>query len=57
MMCKELVANRASNGVLIVGLPSEITLGGFGRPTELTHVVVQGSPDDMAAFDTSRRGI
>ncbi len=54
---KELVAKARPNGVTVVGLPSEITLVAFGRPTELTRVVVQGDADDVAAFEASSRGI
>ena len=47
----------AGRVVHLVGLPSEIALIGFGRATELTHVVIQGEPDDVAAFEASPRGI
>jgi uncharacterized protein (TIGR03085 family) len=47
----------AGRTVHLVGLPSEITLIGFGRATALTRVVIQGDPDDVAAFEASPRGI
>ena len=54
---KDLVAHKAPRGVLVVGVPSEITLVAFGRPTSLARVVVQGDADDVAAFEASQRGV
>ena len=54
---KDIVAHKAPPGVLVVGLPSEITLIAFGRPTSLARIVVQGDADDVAAFEASQRGI
>ena len=53
----DVVVRKGANAVLVVGLPSEITLVGYGRPTALTRVVLQGEPDDVAAFEASPRGI
>lgn len=53
----DVVARRAPNGVLVVGLPSEITLVAFGRATELARVVIQGDAEHIAAFEASARGV
>jgi len=53
----EVAVNKKPNGVVVVGLPSEITLVAYGRPIDLTRVVVQGDADDVAAFAASPRGI
>jgi len=52
----DLVARRGGSPVFVVGEPSEITLVGYGRPTELTRVVLQGEAVDVAAFEASPRG-
>lgn len=54
---KDVVARKAPNGVILVGLPSEITLLAFGRSPDLARVVIQGEPDHVAAFVSSERGI
>ena len=53
----DVVVKKAPNGVVVVGLPSEITLVAYGRPTELTRVVVQGDADDDVMFQASPRGV
>ena len=39
--------------MIVVGLPSEVTLVGYGRPTGLARVVLEGDADDVAAFESS----
>ena len=53
----ELVARKGEPAVHLVGEPSEIALLAFGRPTVRTRVVIQGDPNDVAAFEASPRGI
>lgn len=52
-----VVARKGEPAVHLVGEPSEITLVAFGRPTELTRVVVQGDAADVERFESSPRGI
>ncbi len=54
---EDVVAHRGPDGVIVVGLPSEIVLVAFGRPTGLTRVILQGDADDVAAFEASSRGM
>lgn len=54
---KDVVAKQGPNGVVLVGLPSEITLLAFGRSPDLARVVIQGEPEHAAAFVASERGI
>lgn len=54
---KDLAVRSGPNGVVVVGLPSEITMVAYGRPTEFARVVLQGDPDDVAAFEASPRGV
>jgi uncharacterized protein (TIGR03085 family) len=54
---EDLVAHKGPNGVIVVGLPSEITLVGFGRPTGMARIVLQGDTDDVAEFEASARGV
>lgn len=53
----EVVAKKGTRSVTLVGLPSEIVLTGFGRPDDLIRVVIEGEPDDIAAFRASDRGL
>jgi uncharacterized protein (TIGR03085 family) len=53
----DAVVRKGEPSVHIVGEPSEIALVAFGRATELTRVVVQGEPDDVARFEASSRGL
>lgn len=53
----DAVVKKGDPSVHIVGEPSEIALIGFGRPTDRTQVVVQGTPDDIAKFESSPRGL
>jgi uncharacterized protein (TIGR03085 family) len=53
----EVTVHKGEPVVRLVGEPSEIALIGFGRPTNLTHVVLQGAGPDIAAFEASPRGI
>ena len=53
----DVLVRKAPRGVVVVGLPSEVTLVGYGRPTGLARVVVQGNGDDVAEFEASPRGV
>ncbi|MEP7202627.1 MAG: TIGR03085 family metal-binding protein [Ilumatobacteraceae bacterium] len=53
----DIVAKKGERGVTLVGLPSEITIHAFGRPLDKVHVVVQGDPADIEAFEASPRGM
>ncbi len=53
----DAVVRKGEHAVHLVGEPSEIALVAFGRPTELTRIVVQGEPDDIAGFEASPRGV
>jgi uncharacterized protein (TIGR03085 family) len=52
----DAVVKKREPSVHVVGEPSEIALIAFGRPTDRTHVVVQGAPEDVARFEASPRG-
>jgi uncharacterized protein (TIGR03085 family) len=53
----DVVVKKGDPAVHVVGEPSEIALIGFGRPTDRTQVVVQGTPEDIAKFEASPRGL
>jgi uncharacterized protein (TIGR03085 family) len=53
----DVVVKKGEPAVHVVGEPSEIALLAFGRPTDKTHVVVQGAPGDIAKFEASPRGL
>ena len=53
----DVVVKKGDPLVHVVGEPSEIALLAFGRSTDKTHVVVQGTPDDIAKFESSPRGL
>jgi len=53
----DAVVHKGPSTVFLVGQPSEVTLLGYGRPTDRTRVVLQGEPADIAAFEASPRGI
>ncbi len=53
----DVVVKKGEPAVHVVGEPSEIALIAFGRPTDRTHVVVQGTPEDIAKFEASPRGL
>jgi uncharacterized protein (TIGR03085 family) len=53
----DIVAKKSGKEVIVVGLPSEILLHSYGRPLDKCRVVVQGDPDDVAAFEASPRGM
>jgi len=53
----DIVANKDASGVVVVGLPGEIVLHGFGRSADKVRIVVQGEPGQIEAFDASPRGI
>jgi uncharacterized protein (TIGR03085 family) len=52
----DVVVKKGDPLVHVVGEPTEIALLAFGRSTDKTHVVVQGTPDDIAKFEASPRG-
>lgn len=52
----DVVAHRGPSPVIVVGLPPELALVAFGRPTNRARVVVQGEPEDVAAFEAAGRG-
>ncbi len=54
---EDIVVKKGEPGVILVGLPGEITLHGFGRPLDKVHVVVQGDREDIDAFEASQRGL
>ena len=53
----DIVAKRGEPGVVLVGLPGEILIHAYGRPLDKVHVVVQGAPEDVEAFEASPRGM
>ena len=53
----DIVAKKGDRGVILVGLPGEVVLHSFGRALDRCHVVVQGEPADVAAFQASPRGM
>ena len=53
----EVIARKGEPSVRLVGEPSEIALLVFGRPTNRTHVVIQGAGPDIAAFEAAERGL
>ena len=53
----DIVVKKGERGVILVGLPGEIVIHAFGRPLDKVHVVVQGDPADVEAFEASPRGM
>lgn len=53
----DIVANKDSPGVVLVGEPGEIVLFGFGRQADKVRLVVQGAPAQVEAFEGASRGI
>lgn len=53
----DAVVHKGPRPVFLVGPPSELALVVYGRPTARTRVVLQGEPDDVAAFEAAPRGI
>jgi len=53
----DIVVKKGERGVVLVGLPGEIVIHAFGRPLDKVHVVVQGDPADIEAFEASPRGM
>jgi uncharacterized protein (TIGR03085 family) len=53
----DIVVKKGDKGVTLVGLPGEIVIHAFGRPLDKVRVVVQGDPEDVAAFEASPRGM
>jgi hypothetical protein len=53
----DIVAKKGERSVILVGLPGEILIHAFGRPLDKVHVVVQGDPADVEAFEASPRGM
>ena len=53
----DIVVKTGARGVILVGLPGEIVIHAFGRPLDKVHVVVQGDPADVEAFEASPRGM
>ena len=53
----DIVVKKGERGVVLVGLPGEIVIHGYGRPLDKVHVVVQGDPADVEAFEASPRGM
>lgn len=53
----DVVVKQGDPGVVLVGLPGEIVLHGFGRALDKARLVVQGEPEDVAAFEASPRGL
>lgn len=54
---EDVVVKQGDPGVVLVGLPGEIVLHGFGRALDKARLVVQGEPQDVAAFEASPRGL
>ena len=52
----DLVVKKCEPSVTVVGLPGEIVLHAYGRHLDKVHLVVQGQPNDVDAFQTSPRG-
>lgn len=53
----DVVVKQGDPCVVLVGLPGEIVLHGFGRALDKARLVVQGEPEDVAAFEASPRGL
>jgi uncharacterized protein (TIGR03085 family) len=53
----DIVVKTGERSVILVGLPGEIVIHGSGRPLDKVHVVVQGDPADVKAFEDSPRGM
>ena len=53
----DIVAKKGDKSVILVGLPGEIVIHSYGRPLDKVHVVVQGDPEDIEAFEASPRGM
>jgi uncharacterized protein (TIGR03085 family) len=53
----DIVVKKSDPGVIVVGLPGEIVIHGFGRSIDKVRVVVQGDPKDTEAFEASPRGL
>jgi uncharacterized protein (TIGR03085 family) len=53
----DIVARKGEPGVILVGQPGEILMHAFGRALDKVQLVVQGEPDDVAAFEHSPRGL
>jgi uncharacterized protein (TIGR03085 family) len=53
----DVVAKTGDPGVILVGLPGEIVIHGYGRPLDKVRLVVQGDPKDVEAFEMSPRGL
>jgi uncharacterized protein (TIGR03085 family) len=53
----DIVARKGEASVVLVGLPTELSLVAYGRPSDVARVVIQGSPDDVGAFNASQRGL
>lgn len=53
----DIVARKGESSVVLVGLPTELSLVAYGRPSDVARVVIQGSPDDVGAFNASKRGL
>jgi len=53
----DIVAKTGDRSVILVGLPGEIVINLYGRPLDKVHVVVQGDPADVEAFEASPRGL
>jgi uncharacterized protein (TIGR03085 family) len=54
---EDIVVKKGERSVILVGLPGEIVIHGSGRPLDKVHVVVQGDPADVKAFEDSPRGM
>lgn len=54
---QDIVTKKGEPGVILVGLPGEIVLHGFGRHIDKVRLVVQGDPKDIEAFEASPRGL
>jgi uncharacterized protein (TIGR03085 family) len=53
----DIVARKGEPGVIVVGLPGEVVLHGFGRALDKVRVVVQGEPEQIEQFEASARGV
>jgi uncharacterized protein (TIGR03085 family) len=53
----DIVVKKGEPGVVLVGLPGEIVIHGFGRPLDKVRLVVQGDPEDIEAFEAAPRGM
>ncbi|MDP9463546.1 MAG: TIGR03085 family metal-binding protein [Actinomycetota bacterium] len=54
---EDIVVKKGEPGVVLVGLPGEIVLHGFGRHIDKVRVVVQGDQKDIEALEASPRGL